>query len=169
MISICTILALFFHSFSYTSPYHSLKAHSLPEKGRTQLTKYISRRLVPCREKGHNLTEGLSLESMYSWKWHENGTISQKIDRKWHEPPKGTFLYQNHLWWCKIVSMSQDVTLQQIWDISAKCHTCDVTSVTKYDIFRTWSDRFNMGRVCLALMSEVTLQSFKTIGRREAC
>ena len=62
---------------------------------------------------------------------------------------------------------SQDLGLQWHWDEPARCHTCDVTNVTKCDIFRTCSDRVNIARVCSVLMPVVILQSLETINRLE--
>ena len=109
----------------------------------------------------------LYVESMFSWKWHENGTRARKLPESGTRLPKGTLLSQNSLWWCQIDSTGRDLALQWIWDLSAQCHRCDVTGVTKCDIFRTWSDLFNMGRICSALMPVVILQIFEVIGRRE--
>ena len=46
-------------------------------------------------------------------------------------------------------------------------HTCDVTGVTKFGIFKIYPNRSNMGRICSALMPVVILQIFEVIGRRE--
>ena len=84
---------------------------------------------------------------------------------KWHEEPEtrqmGTFSNQNHLLLYQIVKITQDLGFQRVSDESAKFQILPIFltgyKVTKIVIFKIFSNRSNMGHICSALMSEVTL------------
>ena len=85
----------------------------------------------------------------------------------------GTFSNQNRLLWYQIDKITQDLGFQRVSDKSAKFRILPIffllAKATKIGIFKIFSNRSNMGNICSALMPEVTLWSFKTIGRWEKC
>ena len=74
----------------------------------------------------------------------------------------GTFSNQNRFLWYQIDKITQDLGFQRVSDKSEKFQILPIfltgyTMVTKFGIFKIFSNRSNMGHICSALMSEVTL------------
>ena len=75
----------------------------------------------------------------------------------------GTFSNQNRLLWYQIDKMTQDLGFQRVSDKSAKFQILPIQyfvtcyMVTKFGIFKIFSNPSNMGNIFSALMAGVTL------------